>query len=102
MKTVIGSLGWLTLLVLPLAFAACDNKKASCGEVATKVTECNKEQLGQVPKSLQDELKKELDGMPADVQKQCEAGDDKKIEAFKKCADTSCADMENCLELAMK
>lgn len=119
MKIVIGAIGWATVLALTVGLTSCDDSKATCEKMCTKVEECVPEQVKEMTKNLpagaekmakemKEKMLKELEKSAAECKKKCGEGgkvsdaDKKKIGKVKACLDKDCKDFMKCMEDTMK
>jgi len=118
MKTLIGAFGWAICVVMTIGLSSCDDTKATCTKMCSKMTECLPAQLkkatealpgggGEIAKKMEEEMKKEFEKSAEECKKKCDDGDikdtDKKeIEKVKACLDKDCDGFMKCLEQAAK
>jgi hypothetical protein len=116
MKTMMGAMGWITVVVLAGSLGACDDTKATCEKMCNKMGECMPAQVDEAMKSLpagaegmKDEMKKKMEESFKKAVDECKSkcGEDgkeisesekKKIEKAKECLDKDCNEFVTCIE----
>ncbi len=119
MKTVIGALGWATIVAMTIGLSSCDDTKGTCKKMCGKMGECLPAQIDELTKSLpagseemaknmKEEMEKKLKEGVDECNKKCDdpgevkAEDKEKIGKVKECLDKDCKDFMKCMETAMK
>jgi len=120
MKTVIGAIGWASIVALAVGLTSCDDTKATCEKMCAKVKECVPEQIKEMTKNLpagaekmakemKEKMEKELEKGADECKKKCGEGDvkvsdadKKKIGKVKACLGKDCKDFMKCMDDSMK
>ena len=116
MKTLIGAFGWATLVALTVGLASCDDTKATCTKMCSKMGECVPEQLKEITKNLPggsekmaEEMEKQLKKGIEECKETCDDPekakgkfDSEDVAKVKECLDKDCKDFMKCMEKAMK